>query len=66
MSPDTDPESFLDALAFELRCRRVPALRFELRQWVRDCWPLIEADLSPGKWAMAYLEQHRGQPAETR
>src|SRR5262245_14860261 len=57
--PDTDldPELFLDALAHELRLRGCHVLRIELRQWLRDCWPLVEGDPSPGRWASAYQEQ---------
>ena len=60
--PDTDPESFLDALAHELQSRRVPALRFELREFVRAAWPYIERDPSPAAWASRWLEAQR-QPA---
>jgi hypothetical protein len=49
------PDTFLYDLAYELRLRHVPALRFELRQWVRDGWPLIEADPPPAAWASRYL-----------
>jgi hypothetical protein len=56
-------DSFVADLAHELRLRGVPVLRSELRQWVRACWPLIDADPSPGHWASAWLEQYRGQPA---
>jgi hypothetical protein len=62
MSTDT-PETFLDSLAHELRLRGYPAMRPELRQWLRDAWPLITDDPSPGRWASAWLEQNRGQPA---
>jgi hypothetical protein len=40
----TAPEPFLDELAYELRLRGVPVLRSQLRQWVQDAWPLIDAD----------------------
>jgi hypothetical protein len=62
MSTDT-PDSFLDDLAHELRLRGYPALRSELRAFVHDCWPHIADDPSPGRWASAWLEQCRGQPA---
>jgi hypothetical protein len=55
MTPDVD--TFLGALAWTLRLRGVPVLRSELRTWVHDCWPLIDADPSPGRWARAYQEQ---------
>jgi hypothetical protein len=58
-----DAEAFLDDLAGELRLRGVPGLRSELRAWVRDAWPLIEPDPSPGRWAAAWQEQYRGLPA---
>jgi hypothetical protein len=54
-NPDAD--SFLDALAHELRLRGVPVLRSELRTWVADCWSLIAEDPSPGRWAVAWLER---------
>jgi hypothetical protein len=59
----TDVDTFLDALAFEIRLRGVPVLRSELRAWVHDAWPLIADDPSPGRWATAWLEARRGQPA---
>jgi hypothetical protein len=59
----TTPEAFLDELAHELRLRGVPVLRSELRAWVRDAWPLIDADPGVSRWARAYQEQNRGQPA---
>jgi hypothetical protein len=66
--PDTDPESFLDALAFELRLRGCPVLRSELREFVHDAWPWICEDSSPCRWATLWQErpaweQYRGQPA---
>jgi hypothetical protein len=56
-------DTFLDALALELRLRGVLALRSELRFWVRDARPLIDADPCVSRWATAYQEQYRGQPA---
>jgi hypothetical protein len=60
----TTPEDFLDDLAYELRLRGVPVFRSELRQWVKDAWPLIEPDPSPGRWATAYLELRPAFAAE--
>jgi hypothetical protein len=59
----TAPEPFLDELAYELRLRGVPVLRSQLRQWVQDAWPLIDADPCVSHWASAWQEQYRGQPA---
>jgi hypothetical protein len=58
-----NPEAFLDELALELRLRGVPVFRSELRQRVKDAWPLIDVDPCVGHWASAYQEQYRGQPA---
>jgi hypothetical protein len=66
MSTETvhpDSDTFLDDLAHELRLRGVPVLRSELRAWMHDAWPLIIDDPSPGRWATAWLENYRGQPA---
>jgi hypothetical protein len=52
-----DPESFLDALALELRLRGVPAFRSELREFVYDAWPWIVEDPSPGRWASLWQER---------
>ena len=57
------PDQFLDDLAHELRLRGVPVLRSELRQWLRDCGPAVAEDPAVGRWAAAWLEQYRGQPA---
>ena len=59
----TTPEPFLDELAHELRLRGAPVLRSELRAWVRDAWPLIDVDPCVSRWATAWQEQYRGQPA---
>jgi hypothetical protein len=56
MNTDTAAERFLDALAHELRGRGHCVLRSELRGWVHDAWPLIEADPPPSAWARRYLE----------
>ena len=56
MSTDTDLETFLDALAHELRLRGHAVLRNELRAWVDDCWSLIAEDPCVTRWASAYLE----------
>jgi hypothetical protein len=61
---DTNPERFVDTLAHELRLRGVPTLRSELRPWVRACWPHIEGDPSPGRWATAWQEQRQPAGAE--
>jgi hypothetical protein len=53
---DTDPETFLDALALELRLRGVPVLRSELRAWGADCWGLIVEDPAVSRWASEYLQ----------
>src|SRR5262249_55670098 len=34
-----------------------------LRAWVHDAWPLIAEDPAVSRWALAWLEQYRGQPA---
>jgi hypothetical protein len=62
---ETDFDSFIAELAYELRLRGVPVFRSELRAWVRDAWPLIEDDPSPGRWATTWQEQYPGQPAGT-
>jgi hypothetical protein len=57
MNPDVD--TFLDALAFELRLRGCPVLRSELRTWLRSAWPLVEGDPSPSAWATRWLAVNR-------
>jgi hypothetical protein len=53
--PDV-PDTFVDALAHELRLRGVPVLRSELRTWLQACGPLVTLDLSVSRWATAYRE----------
>ena len=54
------PESFVDALAHEIRLRGVPVLRSEFRRWLADCGHRVAEDPAVGRWAAAWLEQYRG------
>jgi hypothetical protein len=53
---DTDLDTFLDALALELRARGHHVLRSEVRAWLEAAWPMVREDPSPGRWASEYLQ----------
>ncbi len=57
-----DFDEFTEALEMELRLRGFGFGRWKLTEFVRGCWPLIEEDPSPGKWAQAFLET-QSEPA---
>jgi hypothetical protein len=62
MNPDVD--TFLDALALELRLRGCHVLRSELRAFVHDAWPLIAEDPAVSRWASEYLQTWQPAGAE--
>jgi hypothetical protein len=37
--------------------------RSEVRQWLRDVWPLIEGDPTPAAWASRWQETQAGLAA---
>jgi hypothetical protein len=55
---------FFLAVEADLRLRHVPFDAAELRTFLTDCWPLVDADDLPEVWATAFLQAtaHR-QPA---
>ena len=52
-------ESFVDALALEIRLRGYTVLRSDLRRWLADCGPLVAEDPCVSAWADRWLEGHR-------
>jgi hypothetical protein len=53
---NSDLDTFLDALALELRLRGCPVLRSELRTWLLAAWPLVQEEPYVARWASEYLQ----------
>jgi len=51
-----DFDEFTEALEIELRLRGFGFERWKLTDFVRGCWPCIDEDPSPGKWARAFID----------
>jgi hypothetical protein len=54
------PEHFLDALAEELRRRRVQFTHHDLRSFVDSHWAAIMKDPDVARWAREFLDSGHG------
>jgi hypothetical protein len=61
----TQPE-FVSHLEAVLQGARRPFGRAAVLAFVADCWPLIEDDPNPRRWAREFLESQRERVKITR